>query len=38
MKRTDKFNCGYHTTEHYGNRLSWRDNKTGKFVKIPEED
>lgn len=27
---------GYHVVEWYGNRESWRDNKTGKFVKVPE--
>jgi len=43
MKRVKIFDIGYHTVETYEDKKrksfrKWRDNKTGRFVKIPEED
>jgi len=36
LKRERKIDIGLHTVEFYAKRESWRDNKTGKFVKVPE--
>jgi hypothetical protein len=35
-RRKETVDIGLHTIEFYGKRESWRDNKTGKFAKVPE--